>query len=74
MRNAIVGNVTSGVVSNAGRRSPNLLLYSNYCIEVSQTPVFHGGRFFVVEVVFRKSHTKHPAVVQSTMMFYLETG
>ncbi|AWR86689.1 S8 family peptidase [Meiothermus taiwanensis] len=30
VRNAIVGNATSGVVSNAGRRSPNLLLYSNY--------------------------------------------
>jgi subtilisin family serine protease len=30
VRNAIVGNATSGAVSNAGRRSPNLLLYSNY--------------------------------------------
>lgn len=30
VRNAIVDNATSGVVSNAGRRSPNLLLYSNY--------------------------------------------
>lgn len=30
VRNAIVSNATSGVVSNAGRRSPNLLLFSNY--------------------------------------------
>lgn len=30
VRNAIVANATSGVVSSAGRRSPNLLLYSNY--------------------------------------------
>ncbi len=30
VRNAIVNNATSGVVSSAGRRSPNLLLFSNY--------------------------------------------
>lgn len=30
VRNALVGNATSSVVTSAGRRSPNLLLYSNY--------------------------------------------
>ena len=30
VRNAIVANATSGKVTNAGRRSPNLLLFSNY--------------------------------------------
>jgi len=30
VRNAIVGSATSGVVTSAGRRSPNLLLFSNY--------------------------------------------
>lgn len=30
VRNALVGNATSGVVGSAGRNSPNRLLYSNY--------------------------------------------
>ncbi|GIW35309.1 S8 family peptidase [Meiothermus sp.] len=30
VRNAIVGNATSGVVGSPGRRSPNLLLFTNY--------------------------------------------
>ncbi|WP_299430512.1 S8 family peptidase [uncultured Meiothermus sp.] len=30
VRNAIVGNATSGVVTSPGRRSPNLLLFTNY--------------------------------------------
>lgn len=30
VRNAIVNNATAGVVSNAGRNSPNRLLYTNY--------------------------------------------
>lgn len=30
VRNALVGNATSSVVTSAGRRSPNLLLHSNY--------------------------------------------
>jgi subtilisin family serine protease len=30
VRSAIVGNATTGVVGNPGRRSPNVLLFSNY--------------------------------------------
>ena len=30
VRNALVGNATSGVVTSAGRKSPNVLLFTNY--------------------------------------------